>query len=165
MENNNCDSCYYCDSCNYCDSCYYCDSCDYCNYCNSCASCDFWNYCASCNYCDFCNSCYACKNLKMTENNYFCWSKEYGDENSVQQNSYRIFNVEVPEEEYHKVNKISHKLTFDPHEYHKTRFHTAFKNMWDNLTKEEKQEYFDIPHFDWEGFTFITGIEALSITK
>ena len=101
----------------------------------------------------------------MTEYNYFCWSKKYGDENSFQQKRYRIFNVEVTEEEYEKVNKISHKLTFDPHESHKTRFHTAFKNMWHTLTQEQKQEYYDIPHFNWEGFTFITGIEKEETIK
>ena len=101
----------------------------------------------------------------MTEYNYFCWSKQYGDENSFQQKRYRIFNVEVTEEEYEKVNKISHKLTFDINESYETRYHTAFKKMWDNLTKYQKQAHFDIPHFDWEGFTFITGIEKEEIIK
>ena len=95
----------------------------------------------------------------MTEYNYFCWSKEHNDENSVQQKSYRIFNVEVTKEEYDKLNKLSYKIELDPNVSHKTRFHTAFKNMWDTLTTDQKQEYYDIPHFDWEGFTFITGME------
>ena len=138
MENNNCYSCY---------------SCNTCDYCNTCISCYFCNTCYSCNTCDY------CKNLKLTEYNYFCWSKEYGDENSSQQKRYRIFNVEVTKEEYEKVNKISHKLTFDTNESCETRYHTAFKKMWNTLTKEQKQEYYDIPHFSWEGFTFITGIE------
>jgi hypothetical protein len=30
--------------------------------------------------------------------------------------------------------------------------------MWSTLTQEEKQEYFDIPHFNWEGFEYICGI-------
>jgi hypothetical protein len=33
--------------------------------------------------------------------------------------------------------------------------------MWAGLSKKERQEYFDIPHFNWEGFTFITGIEPV----
>jgi peptide subunit release factor RF-3 len=31
--------------------------------------------------------------------------------------------------------------------------------MWDTLSQDQKQEYFDIPHFSWEWFTYITGIE------
>lgn len=95
----------------------------------------------------------------MTEYNYFCWSKELNDEKSFQQKRYRVFNVEVGKEEYNKIKKIYHKLEFDKDEVYKTRFQTAFKKMWAKLSKEEKQEYFDIPHFNWEGFTFITGIE------
>ncbi len=95
----------------------------------------------------------------MTEHNYFCWSKKYNNENSFQQPRFRVFNVEVGEEEYKKIKKIHHKLEFDPSENYETRFKTAFKKMWDKLSDEEKQEYFDIPHFNWEGFTFITGIE------
>lgn len=95
----------------------------------------------------------------MTEYNYFCWSEKYNGENSFQQKRYRVFNVEVGKEEYEKIRKIYHKLEFDKNETYSTRFQTAFKKMWNKLSKEEKQEYFDIPHFNWEGFTFITGIE------
>jgi len=95
----------------------------------------------------------------MTEYNYFCWSKEYNDQDSFQQKRYRVFNVEVGKEEYKKIKKIHHKLEFDENEHYETRFQTAFKKMWDKLSQEKKQEYFDIPHFNWEGFTFITGIE------
>lgn len=95
----------------------------------------------------------------MTEYNYFCWSKEFNDEDSFQQKRYRVFNVEVTKEEYEKIKKIYHKLEFNSNENYNTRFQTAFKKMWDKLSQEEKQEYFDIPHFNWDGFTFITGIE------
>lgn len=95
----------------------------------------------------------------MTEYNYFCWSEEYNDENSFQQKKYRVFNVEITKEEYESIKKIYHKLEFDPDESYTTRFKTAFKKMWDKLTDEEKNEYYSIPHFDWYGFTFITGIE------
>jgi len=66
----------------------------------------------------------------MTEYNYFCWSKKYGDENSVKQNSYRIFNTKVTKEEYEQVKKIynqitfGNQITFEPNESHKTRFQT-----------------------------------------
>jgi hypothetical protein len=95
----------------------------------------------------------------MTEYNYFCWSKEYNDVDSFQQKRYRIFNVEVGEEEYEKVKKKYHKLEFDINESYSTRFQTAFKKMWETLSAEEKQGYYDIPYFNWEGFTFITGVE------
>jgi len=95
----------------------------------------------------------------MTEYNYFCWSKKFNSETSFQQVRYRIFNVEVWKEEYDKINKIYHELEFDKNEAYTTRFQTAFKKMWNTLSQEQKQEYFDIPHFNWEWFTYITGIE------
>ena len=95
----------------------------------------------------------------MTEYNYFCWSEEYNDKDSFQQKRYRVFNVEVTKDEYNRIRKIYHKLEFDKNESYKTRYKTAFKNMWDKLKEKEKQEYFDIPHFDWKGFTYITGVE------
>jgi len=93
----------------------------------------------------------------MTEYNYFCWAKKYGDEQSSHQTKYRIFNTQVTEEEYKALDKISSPLTFDPTK--EESYGTVFIKMWDTLTKEQKQEYYDIPHFSWEGFTFITGIE------
>jgi len=95
----------------------------------------------------------------MTKYNYFCWSGKFNNDNSFQQKRYRIFNKEVSKEEYEKVKKIYHKLEFNKDEDYETRFQTAFKKMWEKLEDKEKQEYFDIPHFSWEGFTFITGIE------
>lgn len=94
----------------------------------------------------------------MTEYNYFCWSKTYNDENSFQQPRYRVFNVEVGKEEYEKITKIHHKLEFNFDNSYDLRFSNAFKKMWNNLTAEQQQEYLDIPHFNWEGFTFITGV-------
>lgn len=94
----------------------------------------------------------------MTEYNYFCWAKKYNDKDSFQQKRYRVFNVEVGEEEYNKISKLYDKLEFDPNENYTTRFQTAFKKMWNSITPERQQEYLNIPHFNWEGFTFITGI-------
>jgi hypothetical protein len=146
MENKKCASCYYC---------------CYCEYCNSTAS---SASCAYCDYCTFCSSCYYCKNLKMTEHNYFCWSEKYNDENSFQQKRYRVFNVEVGKEEYEKIKKIYHKLTFDKNEGYDTRLQTAFKKMWEKLKIEERQEYLSIPHFNWTIFTEITGITPDDVT-
>ncbi len=94
----------------------------------------------------------------MTEYNYFCWAKEYNDKDSFQQKSYRVFNVEVGEEEYRKIEKLYDNLEFDPNESYTTRFQTAFKKMWNSITPERQQRYLKIPFFNWEGFTFITGI-------
>lgn len=95
----------------------------------------------------------------MTEYNYFCWSEKYNSDTSFQQKRHRIFNVELSQEEYEKIPKLYKKLEFDENEIYTTRFQTAFKKMWAALTQEEKQEYFDIPHFNWEWFTYITGVE------
>jgi len=94
----------------------------------------------------------------MTEYNYFCWSTAYNSDTSFQQKRYRVFNVEVGEKEYTKLKKVYHKLEFDYNESSSTRYATAFKKMRDWLTEEQQQEYLDIPHFSWEGFTYITGI-------
>ena len=95
----------------------------------------------------------------MTEYNYFCWAKKFNDKDSFQQKRYQVFNTEVSKEEYEKIKKIYHPLSFDTDESYSTRFQTAFKKMWETLSEKEKQEYFDIPHFNWEGFTFITGVK------
>lgn len=97
----------------------------------------------------------------MTEYNYFCWDEKYNDDNSFQQKRYRVFNVEIGEEEYRKIEKLTPKLEFDRDEKYETRFQTAFKKMWDKLDVEGRQGYLDIPHFNWEGFTFITGVEKV----
>lgn len=94
----------------------------------------------------------------MTEYNYFCWAKGLNDKDSFQQKRYRVFNVEVGEEEYDKIPKLYDKLEFDSNESYTTRFQTAFKKMWNSITPERQQEYLNIPFFNWEGFTFITGI-------
>lgn len=70
-----------------------------------------------------------------------------------------MFNVEVWKEEYEKIKKIYNNLEFDMNENISTRYQTAFRNMRENLSKKERQEYLDIPHFNWEWFTYITGIK------
>lgn len=105
-----------------------------------------------------CDSCNYCKNLKMTEYNYFCYSEDK-NKDWFQRPRYRVFNVEVWEEEYRKIIKIYNKLDFDKNESYTTRFQTAFKKMRATLSQEKKQEYFNIPHFNREIFTKITGVE------
>ena len=175
MSNTNCnyctsctsyDSSNYCYSCNACYSCNSCDSCDYCTSCNSCNSCDSCNSCNSCNSCDSCNSCNSCnacdycKNLKMAEYNLFCTAEDK-NRDWFQRPRFQIFNTQITEEEYGKIKIPSHKLEFNKDESYKTRFQTAFKNMWVTLIEEQKQEYYNIPHFNWDIFTDITGLEKI----
>ena len=101
----------------------------------------------------------------MTEYNYFCSAKEYNDKDSFQQKRYRVFNVEVGKDEYSEIPKICHKFEFDKNESYTTRFQTAFKKIWDKLSDKEKQQYFDIPHFNWEIFTDITGVKKETKTE
>ncbi len=167
---NNCNNCSYCGSCDYCIGCYSsyhsnylyncdnsnnsinCNNCNYlhnCYYSNNCYSC---NYCDSCDSCNYCTSCYFCKDLKMAEKQLFCTSSE-------EPKSFRVFNVEISEDEYRKIEKPMIQLEFNIDEDSETVFHTAFKKAWKELTIEQKQQFFDIPHFNWEIFTKITGVE------
>ena len=163
---NSCDSCDYCTSCNFCNSCdssNYCDSCDSCDSCNSCDSCDSCTSCNSCNSCTSCNSCNSCdycKNLKMTEYNLFCTAEDK-NRDWFQRPRFQVFNTQITEEEYGEIKIPNHKLEFNNNESYKTRFQTAFKKMWVTLTEEQKQEYFNIPHFDLVIFTDITGVEKI----
>jgi len=95
----------------------------------------------------------------MTELNYFCWA-ENSEVDWYQQPKYRVFNVQLTEEEYHKIPKLYHRLEFDSGEDPSTRYQTAFKKMRDWLTTSQKQQYLNIPHFNAEWFKFITGIDV-----
>jgi len=186
---NSCNSCNYCKNCknsNYCDSCNSCDYCDYSKNCNNSNSCDFCNNskncnycknsnysnsCFSCNYCDYCNYsnscnnsnfCDYCKNLKWTEYNYFCHAEDL-EKDWLQPAKYRVFNKEISEKEYFKIKKIGSKLIFNKDESEDTKFETAFKKMRDNLSKEWKQEYLDIPYFNSEIFKKITWVNVENI--
>lgn len=160
MSNTNCN---YCTSCTSCYSCNYCYSCNACYSCNSCDSCDYCTSCNTCNYCYSCNACNACdycKNLKMAEYNLFCTAEDK-NRDWFQRPRFQVFNNQITEEEYGEIKIPTHKLEFDNDESYKTRFQTAFKNMWVTLTEEQKQEYYNIPHFDWAIFTDITGVEKI----
>jgi hypothetical protein len=86
----------------------------------------------------------------MTEYNIFCWSEDINSETSFQQKKYRVFNTQLSLEEYAKIKIPNHELEFNDDEGHSKRYATAFKKMWDTLSQDQKQEYFDIPHFSWE---------------
>jgi len=97
----------------------------------------------------------------MSEFQLFCYAEECWREfeDSYQQKPYRVFNTQVTEEEYRRIKSPNIKLVFDTGESYKTRYKTSFKKAWSELAEEEKQEFFDIPHFNWEIFTKITWVE------
>ena len=92
----------------------------------------------------------------MTEYNMFCGVKEYNDDDSFQQKRYRIFNKEISKEEYNKIVVPKIKLEFDKDLSYDVRYNTAWKNAWDKLSKEEKEQFTNLPHFDAEIFKEIT---------
>ena len=151
MNNNSCTACTYCTACTFCDSCRfstsctssrYCDFCRFCTFCTSSRFCAYSRFCAFCDSCTSCTSCTFCRDLKSAEFNYFCWANN--EENSSQQKKYRVFNVEISKEEYKKIKKIV--------------YNKPLKELWEEFSPEQKQKFFDIPHFNWVGFSFITGI-------
>jgi uncharacterized protein YwqG len=97
----------------------------------------------------------------MSEFQLFCCADNYGREEpgSYQQKPYRVFNVELTESEFSNINIPKISLEFDKNESSDTIYQTAFKKAWNELRQEEKQKFFDIPHFNWDIFTKITGIE------
>jgi len=137
-----------------------CVDCDMCEWGRNSYNCRYCQYCSYCNYCEYCTFCVYCKNLRVTSYNYFCRSKELGSKAWHKQRKYRMFNVEVWRDVYHSFRKVlSVKLEFDTNEDASTRYYTAFKKLRASLDKAWRQEYLDIPHFNWEWFTFITWIK------
>jgi len=155
MENKNCNSCNSCDYCDYCDSCNYCNSCDYCNFCYSC------NYCDSCNSCNFCNFCFSCINLKMTEYNYFCYAEDR-EKDWYQQSKYRVFNTQLTEEEYDKIQKINIELKFNKNDSYETKYQIAFNNAFNKLSQTDKESITSLPWFNKDIFKKYWWIELNS---
>ena len=149
------------------------DNYSYCSYCS---------YCSSCYSCYSCSSCYSSKNLRMSEYMLFC----LGDEDDRQkgegyQKSYRIFNQDVPKDEWNKINSnLSIKLPLtkwtDKEDMTKEEkdnnsvweeiggylkvlsYEDAWKLWWDNASQKEKNVILDIKYFDKTLFFEITGI-------
>jgi len=90
--------------------------------------------------------------LYLSEYQLFCNLKD-------KQNPFQVFNTQVTEEVWKEINIPTIRLEIDYTENETTRYQTAFKKAWQNLSQEEKQEFYDIPHFDWDIFTKITGIK------
>ena len=86
----------------------------------------------------------------MTEYNLFCWAKAYNDENSFQQKRYRIFNVEVSEEEYNKIAIPKIKLELDKDLSYDARYKRAWNVARQKLSSKEKEQFTNLPHFNPE---------------
>jgi hypothetical protein len=99
----------------------------------------------------------------MSEYQLFCYAESYGKEftDSYQQKPYRVFNKEISEKEFNKIKIPRIKLDFDSEENYTTRYQTAFQKAWDILSVARRQEFYDIPHFNWDIFTKITGVKKI----
>lgn len=97
----------------------------------------------------------------MSEYQLFCYADTFGRKytDSYQQKPFRVFNVEITQEEYNKIKIPQMELKFDKNKNYSIRYQTAFKNAWDKASQELKQQFFNLPHFDWDIFTKITGVE------
>jgi hypothetical protein len=97
----------------------------------------------------------------MSEYQLFCYAEEFGHNysDSYQQKPYRVFNIHLSDIEFQAIDIPKIKLEFDKNELYTTRYQTAFKKAWLNLDSTEKQKFFDIPYFNWDIFTKITGVE------
>jgi len=78
----------------------------------------------------------------------------------IANNFYQNFVVWVSENkmtEQEKKDYPSYKTTGG---YLRTAsYKDAWKLMWDNISKEDKKEFYKLPNFNWEIFTDITGIK------
>lgn len=186
----NCDtSCTNCIGCKSLQWCHYCvwsgtsSGCQYChqiNYSRDSFYCNNVSNVRNCHYCDaciFCEDCFYCRGLKFTRNNIFCYfidgytpqGKEFTKGVAFQGKEFRIFNKQVSEDEFKKVEKTIHELIrFNAGVYHidfnyndcwSWRFQIAFVKMWKKLSPDEKQVFYNIPHFNWEWFSYITWVE------
>jgi deoxyhypusine synthase len=78
----------------------------------------------------------------MTEFNYFCYSEEFDSVTSFQQPRYRVFNTQLNEEEYNKIEKIIVKLEFNNDE---DKFRNAFNGAFQKLSQEDKDKIINLP--------------------
>tara|TARA_R110002012_G_scaffold301474_1_gene501755 strand:+ start:96 stop:623 length:528 start_codon:yes stop_codon:yes gene_type:complete len=148
---NYCYSCYACKSCDFCDYCAYCDYCYSCYSCYACNSCDYCTYCA---YCDYCTYCKSCINLSHTQYNYFCYADDR-DKDGYKRPPYQVFNTQVTQEEYEKIEKLEIKLDFGYKNYKE-----AFSEAWAKLSDEDKKKITSLPGFNKDIFKKYWGVEV-----
>jgi len=89
----------------------------------------------------------------MTEYNLFCYSKQYNDANSFQQDRYRAFNQVVGKERYYELFELVETILGD----------TLKGNYdgWKAVTSDQWQALLAIPEaVDFRaGFEFISGVK------
>ena len=156
------------ENCYSCNSCYYCNSCNYCNYCNFCDNCEYCESCYNCKSCNYCNSCDYCVGLRMSEKMIFCLGEgKYESKGAGYQKSLQIFNTPVSEDEYNKTKSALSVKNFKPPMITQKQpcghirvlsYKDAWKKMWNELSNEDKNFFFTLPHFNAEIFEKITGI-------
>jgi hypothetical protein len=71
-----------------------------------------------------------------------------------------VFNREITKEEYNAIQIPKITLSFDRDERYSTRYQSAFIKAWALLSVEEKQKFYDIPHFNKDIFFEITGVDV-----
>lgn len=79
---------------------------------------------------------------------------QYGDSLSKQQKDFRLFNKKVTEERYKEVLKQIRKIIPNHNKL-------SLNDFWASLTDDQIKQLSEIPEFDAEGFTYITGREVI----
>ena len=88
----------------------------------------------------------------MTEYNLFCYSEEYNNENSFQQERYRVFNKVVCEKRYHEISEEVRNIIPNSDDFELEKF-------WKSISTEQWNKLLAIPEAkDFKaGFEYISG--------
>jgi len=87
----------------------------------------------------------------MTEQNIFCFSEQYDNDNSFQQKRYRAFNKEVGKSRYFEIRDILMNILDVPK--------MILQNFWEQVTQDQWRQLLEIPEAkDFKsGFEYISG--------
>ena len=97
----------------------------------------------------------------MTEYNIFCYAKQYGDEDSSQQERYRAFNKVVGKDRYYEIRKL---IKDDILEDFKLEINKdSWSKAWKNISKDQLKRLQEIPEFDKEVFEGVTDLKIEDI--
>ena len=89
----------------------------------------------------------------MTEQNIFCYSTEYNNQESFQQKRFRAFNKEVGEGRYCEIKNLVETIL--------GKNKTSLQDFWKEVTNKQWSQLLAIPEakdFN-EGFEFISGVK------
>lgn len=93
----------------------------------------------------------------MTEDNIFCGSEEYNDENSFQQKRYRAFNKEVGENRYLEIVRLIKNDILKDFKLELSK--NSWKDEWKKVTNEQWKRLSEIPEFDIDVVELIIGFK------